>query len=82
MKKTIQSGALSVDLEKSGTFLSTYYRKMIIYSPLWHRGKIIGGIYLEVPIGDLMTNLLESKKIILMERKMHIEKRKNGWLIY
>jgi two-component system NtrC family sensor kinase len=65
MKKTVQTGELSVDLEKSGTFLSTYYKKMIIYSPLWHHGKIIGGIHLEAPIGDLMTNLLESKKIIL-----------------
>jgi two-component system NtrC family sensor kinase len=66
MKKTIQTGELSVDMEKSGTFLSTYYKKMTIYSPLWHQGKIIGGIHLEFPIGDLMANLLESKKIILI----------------
>jgi two-component system NtrC family sensor kinase len=66
MKKTIQTGELTVDMEKSGTFLSTYYKKMLIYSPLWHQGKIIGGIHLEVPIGDLRTNLLESKKIILI----------------
>jgi len=66
MEKTIQTGELSAEIEKSGTFLSTYYKKMIIYSPLWHQGKIIGGIQIEVPIGDLMTNLLESKKIILI----------------
>ena len=66
MKKAIQTGELSTEIEKSGTFLSTHYKKMIIYSPLWHQGKIIGGIQMEVPIGDLMTNLLESKRIILI----------------
>ena len=65
MKKTIQTGELSAEIEKSGTFFSPHYSKMIIYSPLWHRGKIIGGIQMEVPAGDLMMNLLNSKKIIL-----------------
>ena len=66
MKKTIQTGELSAEIEKSGTFFSPHYSKMIIYSPLWHRGKIIGGIQMEVPAGDLMMNLLNSKKIILI----------------
>jgi signal transduction histidine kinase len=66
MKKAIQTGELSAEIEKSGTFLSTYYKKMILYSPLWHQGKIVGGILMEVPIWDLMTNLLESKRIILI----------------
>jgi signal transduction histidine kinase len=39
---------------------------MVIYSPLWHRGKIIGGIQMEVPVGDLMINLLKSKRVILV----------------
>ena len=65
MKKAIQTGELSTKIEKSGTFLSTHYEKMILYSPLWHRGKIVGGIQMEVPIWDLMMNLLELKKIIL-----------------
>ena len=66
MKKVIQTGELSAEVEKSGTFLSTYYKKMVIYSPLWHQGKIIGGIQMEVPILDLMMNLLESKRVILI----------------
>jgi two-component system, NtrC family, sensor kinase len=66
MKKVIQTGELSAEIEKSETFLSTQYKKMVIYSPLWHQGKIIGGILMEVPIWDLMTNLLESKRIILI----------------
>jgi len=37
---------------------------MKLYSPLWHQGTIVGGIQMEVPISDLMNNLLESQKII------------------
>jgi signal transduction histidine kinase len=66
LKKAIQTGELSTDIEKSGTFLSTSYKKMIIYSPLWHQGKIVGGVQMEVPIWDMMINLLEWKKIILI----------------
>jgi two-component system NtrC family sensor kinase len=66
MRKVIQTGEWSAEVEKSGTFLSTYYKKMVIYAPLWHRGRIIGGIQMEVPVGDLMTNLLKSKQIILI----------------
>jgi signal transduction histidine kinase len=39
---------------------------MIIYSPLWHHGKIVGGVQMEVPIWDMMMNLLEWKKVILI----------------
>jgi len=66
LKKTIQTGELSVEIDKSGTFLTTNYKKMKLYSPLWHQGTIIGGLQMEVPMLDLMTNLLESKKIILV----------------
>src|SRR4030042_4655623 len=66
LKKAIQTGELNAEIQKSGTFLSTHYNKMVLYSPLWHQGKIIGGIQMEVPIGDLMMNLLELKRIILI----------------
>jgi signal transduction histidine kinase len=64
LQKAIQSGELRAEIEKSGNFLSTYYKKMLLYSPLWYQGKIIGGIQIEVFIGDLMTSLLESQKVI------------------
>ena len=66
MKKTVQLGEPTAEIEKSGTFLSTQYKKMVLYSPLWHQGKIIGGVQMEAPIGDLMMNLLESKRVILI----------------
>jgi signal transduction histidine kinase len=62
----MQSGRLKIEIEKSGSLLSTIYKKMILYSPLWHRGEIIGGIQLDVFIGDLTANLLEFQKVILI----------------
>ncbi len=66
LEKAIQEGELSAEIDKSGSFLSTQYRKMTLRAPLWHQGNIIGGIRMEVPISDLMTSLLESKKIIVI----------------
>jgi two-component system NtrC family sensor kinase len=66
LQKAIQSGELRVEIEKSGNFLSTIYKKMVLYSPLWRQGEIIGGVQMEVFIGDLATNLLESQRIILI----------------
>jgi signal transduction histidine kinase len=66
LQKAIQSGELRAEIEKSGNFLSIHYQKMILYSPLWHQGRIVGGIQMEVFIGDLMTTLLESQRVILI----------------
>ena len=66
LKKAIQTGELSTAIDKSGSFLSTSYKKMTIYSPLWHQGKIAGGVQMEVPIWEMMINLLEWKRIILI----------------
>jgi signal transduction histidine kinase len=66
LEKAVQTGELSAEIEKSGSFLSPNYKKMKLYSPLWHHGKIVGGIQMEASILDLMTHLLESKKIILI----------------
>jgi two-component system NtrC family sensor kinase len=66
MKKTIQSGEINTEIEKPGGFLSTYYKKLILYSPLWIHGKIGGGIQMEIPIGDVMTYLLKSQRMILI----------------
>lgn len=66
LKKAIQTGELSADIEKSGTFLSPSYKKMVIYSPLWSQGKVVGGVQMEVPIWDMMMSLLEWKKVILV----------------
>jgi signal transduction histidine kinase len=66
LEKSIQSGELRAEIEKSGNFFSPHYQKMKLYSPLWHQGRMVGGIQMEVFIGDLMTTLLESQRIILI----------------
>ena len=40
MKKTIQSGEMNNEIEKSGGLLSNFYNKLILYSPLWIHGKM------------------------------------------
>jgi two-component system NtrC family sensor kinase len=66
MKKTIQSGEINTEIEKSGGFLSANYKKLMLHSPLWIQGKIGGGIQMEIPIGDVMTYLLKSQRMILI----------------
>jgi signal transduction histidine kinase len=66
MKKTIQSGEVNHEIEKTGSFLSYYYKKLALYSPLWIHEKIRGGIQIDVPIGDVMVYLLKSQRTILI----------------
>jgi signal transduction histidine kinase len=66
MKNSIFSGQVNYEIEKSGGFLSPYYRKLILYSPLWIQGKIVGGIQMEIPIGDVMLQLIRSQRMILI----------------
>ena len=66
LKKALQTGELSAVIEKSGSFLTTHYTKMKLWSPLWQQGRIVGGIQMETRMPELMMNLLESKRIILI----------------
>jgi hypothetical protein len=66
MKKAMETGEMRAEIDKSRDFLSHTYKRMTLYSPLWHQGKIIGGVQMEVPIGDLMVSLLESRRVILI----------------
>jgi len=64
--RSIQSGQFYSKIEESGGFLSTHYKKLILCSPLWFRGKVAGAIQMEIPIGDVMMHLLESQRMILI----------------
>jgi signal transduction histidine kinase len=66
MRNSIHSGQMNTTVEKTGGFLSTQYKKLIIYSPLWIQGKIIGGIQMEIPITDVTRHLIESQRMILI----------------
>ena len=66
LKNSITSGQINTEVEKSGGILSTEYKKLIVYSPLWIQGKIAGAIKMEIPIGDVMMHLSESQRVILI----------------
>jgi signal transduction histidine kinase len=66
LAQSIRSGQFNTHVEKSGGFLSAQYKTLILYSPLWFRGRVAGGIQMEVPIGDVMRHLLESQRMILI----------------
>ena len=66
MRKSLQSGLTGTEIKKSGGFLSSQYETLTLYAPLWVQGKIVGGIQMEVPIGDVMVQLLTSQRMILI----------------
>ncbi|OGP90890.1 MAG: hypothetical protein A2157_05460 [Deltaproteobacteria bacterium RBG_16_47_11] len=66
LKSSIQSGQFHTEFDISGSFFWTRYQKIMIHAPLWIHGRIVGGLQMEVPIGDIMIRLLESKRIILV----------------
>jgi len=66
MKNAISSGRLNTEIESTGGFLTNEYKKIILYSPLWFKGKVIGGIQIDIPIGDVMIPLVESQKILIV----------------
>jgi signal transduction histidine kinase len=39
---------------------------MAVASPLWIRGKMVGGVLMEVPTGDVMRHLLDYQKMFLI----------------
>lgn len=66
LNRALRTGILSTELEKEGGFFTPEYKKLILSSPLWMKGKVIGGILMEVPIGDVIRHLFEYQKMILV----------------
>jgi two-component system NtrC family sensor kinase len=66
LRQAIQTGLVGTEVRKSGGFLSTEYERLILYAPLWVQGRTAGGIQMDLAIGDVMTQLLKSQRIILL----------------
>jgi len=66
LKQSIQSGLPNMEIEKHGSFLLPEYKKLVLYSPLWSQGKIVGAVQMEVLLEDVMRRLLESQRMILI----------------
>jgi signal transduction histidine kinase len=66
LKQSIQSGLPNTEIEKYGSFLLPEYKKLVLYSPLWSQGKIVGGVQMEVLLEDVMRRLMDSQRMILI----------------
>ncbi len=66
LKKAIQTGEPSVHIDRIDRLLSTEYRKLILYSPLWIKGKTAGAIQMIVPVGNMLKHLTESQRVVLI----------------
>jgi len=66
LKRAIETGNIHTEIEKEEGLLSSDYKKLAIASPQWVRGKIVGGILMEVPTGDVMRRLLDYQKMFLI----------------
>ncbi len=66
LKQSIETGNILTHLDKEKGWLTTHYTKLTIASPLWNRGKVIGGVLIEVPTGDVMKHLFDYQKMFLL----------------
>lgn len=66
LKQAIETGNVHTQVEKEEGLLSSDYKKLAIASPLWIKGKMVGGILMEVPTGDVMRRLLDYQKMFLL----------------
>jgi two-component system NtrC family sensor kinase len=66
LKNAVQSGQFNSEIESSGGLLLKEYKTLILYSPLWFKGRIAGGILIGVPMRDVMVPLLESRRILFI----------------
>jgi len=66
LRQAIQTGLVGTEVRRSGGFLSTEYEKLILYAPLWVQGRTAGGVQMDLAIGDVMTQLLNSQRVILL----------------
>jgi len=66
LKHSMETGSILTEIEKEGGLLSSEYKKLAVASPLWIRGKMVGGILMEVSTGDVMRRLLDYQKMFLI----------------
>lgn len=66
LKNAMESGSIHTEIEKEEGFLASEYKKLAIASPLWIKGKMVGGILIEMPTGDVMRRLFDYQKMFLI----------------
>jgi hypothetical protein len=66
LKRALETGSIHTEVEKEEGLLSSDYKKLVIASPLWIRGKIVGSVLMEAATGDVMRRLLDYQKMFLI----------------
>ncbi|MGQ9510104.1 MAG: ATP-binding protein [Thermodesulfobacteriota bacterium] len=65
LERSMKSNTREIELEKGNGLWIPDYRKLTISSPLWIRKKMVGGIFIELPMSDMMRRLIEYQRMFL-----------------
>lgn len=65
LERSIQSNSREIELEKKEGFWVPEYQRLMVSSPLWSEGKVVGGILIEFPIDDVMKHLIDYQRMFL-----------------
>ncbi len=66
LQTAMDTGTLQTEVEKTGGLFTTEYHRLLVASPLWVRGRMLGGVLMEIPTGDVMRQLIEYQKMFLL----------------
>jgi len=66
LKQVVESGQFQSKIEKSGAFWSVHYERIVLYSALWSRGRVMGGVEVSLPTEDVIMRLLQLRRSILV----------------
>jgi hypothetical protein len=66
LTSAMETGGIHTEIEKEEGLLTSDYKRLIMASPLWIKGKMAGGIWMEIPIGDVTRRLIDYQKMFLI----------------
>jgi len=65
-KRAILDGESFHELKAEEGILFDNYRDLIVFSPLSIGGKVVGGLRVNLSLADVMANILESQKLVVL----------------
>ncbi len=65
-KRAILAGESFYELKMEKGILFDDYRDLIVFSPLSIGGKVVGGLRVNLSLGDVMASILESQRLVVL----------------
>jgi two-component system NtrC family sensor kinase len=65
-KRAIQGEESFYELKADEGILFDHYRNLIVFSPLSIGGKVVGGLRVDLPLDDVMANIVESQRLVVL----------------